>query len=257
MNCRYVVVGALVAILLSAGSTAQAQSNPPTSRFSAEVGIGWDNSISGNINSGAIGTINNQAVVILKNTYEDVYGTGLHLKFGGGYMLNDLLRNCEPPFRSSRSTPIWTRMGDIGVSNLYVAIQRLPVLRARRRVAAVRAPLSGGVRAYGDATIGLGFVDKTDVVLVAPGANLTTAGERLLRPDDGVLALGVNMGILDPDKRSDGNSSSRGAFAGSAACPKSTTSPGTGLESYQRQQLALDASVPRRRPVSDSRRVAT
>ena len=33
--------------------------------------------------------INNQAVVITKNTYEDVYGTGLHLRFGGGYMLND------------------------------------------------------------------------------------------------------------------------------------------------------------------------
>ena len=68
------------------GATAQAQS---TSKFSVEFGIGWDNSISGNINSSAIGSLNDQTVVILKNKYEDVYGTGLNLRFGGGYMLND------------------------------------------------------------------------------------------------------------------------------------------------------------------------
>lgn len=29
--------------------------------------------------------LNNQAVVITRNRYEDVYGTGLHIRFGGGY----------------------------------------------------------------------------------------------------------------------------------------------------------------------------
>ena len=42
--------------------------------WAVEFGIGWDNSISGNINSSGIGRINNQPVVILKNCYEDVYG---------------------------------------------------------------------------------------------------------------------------------------------------------------------------------------
>ena len=47
-----------------------------------------DNSISGNINSSGVGRLNNQAVVIVKNTYDEVYGTGLHLEFGGGYMFD-------------------------------------------------------------------------------------------------------------------------------------------------------------------------
>src|SRR5262245_16852335 len=120
---KHVVVAAVVTILVAAASTAQAQPAPttstalatrtasatptasatspksttsttqtvstPSTRWSVEVGIGWDNGISGNINSSGVGVLNNQVVVITKNSYEDVYGTGLHLRFGGGYMLND------------------------------------------------------------------------------------------------------------------------------------------------------------------------
>jgi hypothetical protein len=70
-------------------STASAQSDIDYP-WSVEFGIGWDNSISGNINSSGIGSINNQATVILKNSYYDVYGTGLHLRFGGGYLIDEV-----------------------------------------------------------------------------------------------------------------------------------------------------------------------
>ena len=42
------------------------------------------------MNSGAIGVLQDQAVVFLPNSYGDVYGTGIDLRVGGGYMLNDL-----------------------------------------------------------------------------------------------------------------------------------------------------------------------
>ena len=71
------------------GRVAGSRATGPTSNWIVDFGIGWDNSISGNINSSAIGTLNGQTAVILKNKYEDVYGTGLHLRFGGGYMLNE------------------------------------------------------------------------------------------------------------------------------------------------------------------------
>ena len=58
-------------LVVSVAATAHAQSSPD-SRWSGEFGIGWDNSISGKINSSGIGRINNQAVVITKNSYEDV-----------------------------------------------------------------------------------------------------------------------------------------------------------------------------------------
>jgi hypothetical protein len=40
---------------------------------------GIDKSVNGNVNSGAIGRLNNQAAAILPQPYGDVYGTGLHL----------------------------------------------------------------------------------------------------------------------------------------------------------------------------------
>ena len=69
-------------------SHAQTPPAAPEYRFSGDFAFGWDRGLSGNINSSGVGRINNQAAVILKNKYEDVYGTGLHLRFGGGYMLD-------------------------------------------------------------------------------------------------------------------------------------------------------------------------
>src|SRR5262245_30286666 len=88
MTVKPVFAGAMIAMTLCVAPRAHAQA-APDSRFSIEVGVGFDNGINGNINSSGIGTLNNQVVVITKNSYEDVYGTGLHLRFGGGYMLNE------------------------------------------------------------------------------------------------------------------------------------------------------------------------
>jgi hypothetical protein len=190
----------MVAITLGAGSTAQAQSAAPpvpatTSPWSAEFGIGWDNSISGNINSGGIGRINNQAVVITKNTYEDVYGTGLHLRFGGGYMLNDE-SEVRATFSFQSLDADLTSMGDIGVSRLYgqyTDYQTFGLDVGIRRYVDV----SPKVRAYGEGTIGLGFVDKTDVTLVAPSANLSGKANDFY-DQTAAFTLGGNAGVLVP-----------------------------------------------------------
>ena len=72
IDLKHVAAALIVAAPLVSGATAQAQSAAPagTNKWSAEFGIGFDNSISGNINSGAIGTLNNQTTVITKNSYE-------------------------------------------------------------------------------------------------------------------------------------------------------------------------------------------
>jgi hypothetical protein len=154
------------------GSPARAQgSKPPTSPWSAEFGIGFDNSISGNINSGGIGNINNQTVVITRNTYEQVYGTGLNLHFGGGYMLDEN-QEVRATFTFQSLDAELTPMGEIGASRLYgqyTDYQTFALDFGWRRYAAV----SPKVRLYGEGQLGLGFVDKTDVTLVAPGANLS------------------------------------------------------------------------------------
>lgn len=158
---------AVIAVTLGAASTATAQDSP----WSFDAGIGWDNGISGHINSSAIGSINNQVVVITSNTFEEVYGTGLHLRFGGGYMVNE---NTEVTgmftFQSLDADQV-TPMGDIGSSNLYAQYtdyQTFGLDVGLRRY----MNLNSSIRAYGEGLIGLGFIDKTDVTLVAPGANL-------------------------------------------------------------------------------------
>lgn len=195
MNVRHVIVASMIAVAVAvAAAPAHAQpAAPASSKWSAEVGLGFDNSVSGNINSSAIGTIDNKTVVITKNQYEKVYGTGLHLKFGGGYMLDETTE-ARATFTFQSLDADLTEMGEIGSSTLYGQYsdyQSFGLDVGLRRYHS----MSPTVRAYGEATIGLGFVDKTDVTLVAPGANLTRDADDFY--DQTVaFALGANVGLL-------------------------------------------------------------
>lgn len=186
------LAGMTVAIACGAGTTARAQSAEP-SPWSVDVGLGLDNSISGNINSSGIGRINNQAVVVLKNSYEDVYGTGLHFRFGGGYMLNEA-SEVRVTFTFQSLDADLTPMGDIGSSKLYgqyADYQSFGMDVGFRRY----ADLTPTVRAYGEGTIGLAFIDETDVILVAPSTNL--AGNATDFYDKtAAFTMGVNAGVL-------------------------------------------------------------
>jgi hypothetical protein len=164
----------------------------PGPRWSVDFGIGWDNGISGNINSSATGTINNQAVVILRNKYEDVYGTGLHIRFGGGYMIkeNEELR---VTFTLQSLDADLVRMGDLGISNLYGQYddyQSFGLDLGYRRY----MPITPLIRGYGEGTIGMAFIDETDVALTAPQANfLGTATD--FYDKTSAFTWGFNLGV--------------------------------------------------------------
>jgi hypothetical protein len=191
---RGVYVGLMMGLALGASSTAQAQS-ASTSKgpWNLEFGIGFDNSVSGNINSSAIGTLNNQTTVILKSQYDSVYGTGLYLRGGGGYALNDLTE-LRVTFTFQSLDADLVPLGDIGVSRLYgqyTDYQSFAMDVGARRY----YELSPMVRAYGEGTIGLGFVDKTDVTLVAPSINLTQEVNDFY-DQTAAFAAGANIGLL-------------------------------------------------------------
>ena len=186
-----IVMAALVVSVLFCVPAAFAQA--PESRWNVEFGIGWDNSISGNINSGAFGRINDMPVVITKNTYEDVYGTGLHMRFGGGYMLDE---NSEVRgiFTLQSLDADLTTMGEIGAANLYGQYsdyQAFTLDAAYRRY----TRLSTSVRAYGEGTIGFGFVDKTDVTLVAPAADFSRDATDFY-DQAAAFTMGINAGLM-------------------------------------------------------------
>ena len=183
-----------VIIVLVAGFTSAAQAQTSTEMpWSAEVAIGWDSGISGNINSSAIGTLNDQTVAILKNRYEDVYGTGLHLRFGGGYMFRE---NTEArvTFSLQSLDADLTRMGDIGASNLYGQFDDYQSFGidfgVRQYVQAT--PL---IRAYGEGSIGLAFIDETDLQFVAPQAGFTGTATDFYDKTS-AFTFGINVGAL-------------------------------------------------------------
>ena len=189
---RFIGALAALAFILAAASTAQAQT--AERRWSADVAIGWDNGITGNINSSGVGTLAGQTVVITRNTYNDVYGAGLHLRFGGGYMWK---RNVELrgtlTFQSLDADEI-VPMGDMGLSNLYgqyTDYQALTLDFGARRYGRLRDM----VTAYVEGTVGLGFIDKTDVTLIAPGANFAGQANDFYDQTT-AFTLATNAGIL-------------------------------------------------------------
>ena len=194
---RWIAAVIIVAASSAAGSVAQAQVQiQPAARdtpWSVEFGIGWDNSISGNINSSAIGTLNNQAVVITKNSYDSVYGTGLHMRFGGGYLLHNGTE-VRATFTLQSLDADLAEMGDIGTSHLYGQYddyQTFGLDVGLRRY----LDLTPGLRAYGEGTVGIAIIDETDVILVAPGANL--AGNATDFYDKtAAFTVGTNVGLM-------------------------------------------------------------
>jgi hypothetical protein len=208
---RNLISALLFVVALGQASTALAQAAgaAPQNRWSVDFGIGWDNGISGNINSSGIGTLNNQTVVILKNKYEDVYGTGLNIRFGGGYLLEE---NSEVrvTFTLQSLDADLTRMGDYGAWNLYGQYddyQSFGVDVGYRQY----MQLKPQIRGYGEATVGLAFIGETDVVLSAPAVNFTADASDFY-DRTAAFTFGVNLGVLFDIKQQAGVFSNVGVF---------------------------------------------
>jgi hypothetical protein len=180
-----------VALTLGLASAVHAQTNE--TKWSIDVGIGWDNSISGNINSSAIGTVNNQIVVVLTNKYEDVYGTGLHFRVGGGYMLNTNTEARVAISVQSLDSDLAT-LGDYGASPLYgdfTDYTSTSVDFGLRRYGRTDTNL----RPYAEGTIGIGWIDEIDAELVAPQANLRAAADNFYQQTTS-FSWAVHAGLL-------------------------------------------------------------
>ena len=191
MKTRHIVRAVTVALVLGLASAAHAQQSD--SKFSVDVAIGWDNSISGNINSSAIGAVNNQTVVILTNQYEDVYGSGLHIRVGGGYKLNPNTEARATLSFQSADADLAT-LGDYGASPLYAQYtdyKSTTLDVGLRRYGRVNTNL----RPYVEGTIGLGWIDDISADLVAPQANLRLDANNFYQSTT-AFSWAVNAGLL-------------------------------------------------------------
>jgi hypothetical protein len=160
-----------IAVLLGGAWTAPAQAQSDEFPWVFDVAIGIDNSINGNVNSGAIGVLQGQATAILPNSYGDVYGSGLQLRFGGGYVLSEE-SELRGVFTYQSADADLVRFGDLGPSSLYGQYSDYKSLGLdfgyRRYIPLPRTDL----RVYGEATLGLAFIDRINIRLAAPQSNI-------------------------------------------------------------------------------------
>jgi hypothetical protein len=190
-------VGTLVAIAASMfwPVTAAAQS-ANDSQWAIDVGLGMDNSVNGNVNSGAIGTLQGQTVVILPNPYEDVYGTGLHFRFGLGYLVNDASElRAALTYQSADADLV--RLGDFGPSNLYGQYSDYVTFGLDVGYRRYMSFSETRLRAYGEATVGLAFIDEINVLLAAPQSNVVF-NDTDFYDRTSSFTWGLNIGALFP-----------------------------------------------------------
>jgi hypothetical protein len=164
-------VHAVIALVLCAAADARAQGQPPESRWVFDLGTGVDPSINGNVNSGAIGTLQGQATAVLPNPYGEVYGTGIELHFGAGYTLNDD-SELRGMFTFQSADADLVRLGDIGPSSLYVQYSDYKSFGLDIGYRRYFMPARRSVRPYGEAMLGAAFVDRINAQFAAPRSNL-------------------------------------------------------------------------------------
>lgn len=185
-----------VLALLVCAPDAGAQPAQDGSPWVVDLGIGIDTSINGNVNSGAIGILEGQPAAILPSPYGDVYGTGLQLRFGGGYLLNEE-SELRAVFTYQSADADLVRLGDIGPSSLYAQYSDYKSLALdvgyRRYVPIPRQDF----RVYGEATIGLAFIDEINALLAAPQAGIVLDATDFY-DQTSAFTLGFNAGILFP-----------------------------------------------------------
>lgn len=184
----------VIAVVLLGVSTVEAQQ--AEEKFVFDVGFGIDFSINGNVNSGAIGTLQGQTVAILPNSYGDVYGSGPHFRFGGGYMLNPETE-LRGTFAYQSADADLVRMGDIGPSSLYGQYSDYKTLAfdfGYRRYVPIQ---NSTVRLYGEVTLGLAYIETINVQLAAPQSNIIFDNTDFY-DQAAAFAWGFNIGALFP-----------------------------------------------------------
>jgi hypothetical protein len=171
MNIRRgLVCTSIIALVLFAGAR-DARAQADESPWALDVGFGMDVSLNGNVNSGAIVILQGQATAILPQPYGEVYGTGLQMKVGIGYALNEV-SELRGIFTYQSADADLVRLGDIGPSSLYVQYsdyQNFGLDLGYRRYVPLSNP---NLRVYGEGTIGAAFIDSIDGQFAAPQANI-------------------------------------------------------------------------------------
>jgi len=186
---RVVAAAAIVSVLLSSGR-AHAQTQSGDSRWVIDLGFGINPTINGNINSGAIGTLQGQTAAILPHSYGDVYGNGIDFRFGGGYVL-DSMSELRGMFIWQTADADLVRLGDYGASSLYGQYDDYKAFGFDFGYRRYMPNFVSGLRVYAEASIGIADVNRINIQLAAPQSNLVKSANDFY---DGTAAFAWSLG---------------------------------------------------------------
>jgi hypothetical protein len=190
--CAVIVMGAMTPRPAFAQSSAQPGQND--SKWVLDLGVGIDPSINGNINSGAIGTLQGQATAILPQSYGDVYGTGTHVRFGGGYVL-DSESEIRGVFTWQAADANLVRLGDIGPSSLYSQYSDYKSLGLDFGYRRYLPTSVKDMRFYGEAMLGAAFITRINAQFAAPQSNAVFTSTDFY-DRTAAFTWGINVGAL-------------------------------------------------------------
>src|SRR5262249_43258784 len=122
------------------------------------------------------------------------YGTGIQLRFGAGYALNDdaELRGI---FTWQTADADLVRLGDIGPSSLYAQYSDYKSLALDLGYRRYYPLPRHDIRVYGEGTIGIAFIDRINAQFAAPQTNIIFQNNDLY-DRTAAFTLGVNAGVL-------------------------------------------------------------
>jgi len=187
---------AISSCVIFGAASASAQSPSGGSRWAFDVGTGLNPSINGNVNSGAIGVYQGQTTAVLPQSYGDVYGTGVELRFGGGYTLNNL-SELRGMFIWQSADADQVRLGDFGASSLYGQYTDYKTFGFDFGYRRYMQMKSSSVRPYAEGTLGIADINRISVQLAAPQSQLIANTTDFY---DGTAAFtwSIGAGVLFP-----------------------------------------------------------
>ena len=166
------LVPALIVAWLALATTAAAQTADRP--WSADFSIGWDNGVSGNIVSAAVGTLFNLATVVDNRSYDDIYGTGVRWSLGAGYRIRER-QELRGTFTYSTASADARQIGNTGGSPLFATFQDYTVwgFDVGYRQYFQQPQHAPRVTPYAGASIGGNVIREIDTDLAVPDLNLT------------------------------------------------------------------------------------
>jgi hypothetical protein len=190
-------LSAATAALCTLFFTAAAEAQAPVAEtpWSADVSIGWDNSISGDFLTGGIGTLQGAPVAIQKQTWDDVYGTGLLFNATIGYALGEMSELRAGFTYQSTGSDDTLSMGTYRGGPLTASFDNYDAWGLDFGYRRYVAPSAARWRPYAAASLGFGRVGAIDVSVAQTAANFGATNVAFY-DSNAAVTFGINGGAL-------------------------------------------------------------